>query len=294
MTDNPCTSPVIEGLPPANSPMAVLVDVRTGNHPDEGFDRVVFDFRDDTSLPGFSVSYVDQIIEDPRGTPLEMLPGAKLLVDMRWAAAHENGQPTVPPGDFDLRPSLPRIKQVKRAGDFEGVLTFGIAVDPPGDPAPFHAYALSSNRLVIDLAHVGHNPWYCGQVYFGDQQKITAGIDPPVTTVERRLIKPAVAGAALRELFNGPNAAERERDLVFVDSHATGFADLRISQWKVAHVRLLGPISSDGSAVITIATQIIPTLKQFPTVDWVKIYDEDGKTQQPDGPVDSIPVQLEP
>ena len=122
MTAKPCTSPVIEGLPPANSPIAVLVDVRTGQHPDEGFDRVVFDFRDDTSAPGFSVSYVEQIIEDPRGTPLQMLPGAKLLVDMRWAAAHEDGQPTVPPGDLDLRPGLPRIKQVKRAGDFEGLL----------------------------------------------------------------------------------------------------------------------------------------------------------------------------
>jgi Sporulation and spore germination len=294
MTQQPCTSPVIEGLPPENSPVAVLVDVRTGNHPDEGFDRVVFDFRDDTSMPGFSVSYVEQIVEDPRGTPLEMLPGAMLLVDMRWAAAHEDGQLTVPLGDLDLRPGLPRIKQVKRAGDFEGVLTFGIAVDPAGDPAPFHAYVLSGNRLVIDVAHAGQSPWYCGQVYFGDQQKITAGIDPVVTAVERRLAKPPAAGAALQALFKGPSAAERERGLVFVDSHATGFADLRVSQWKVAHVRLLGPISSDGSAVITIATQIIPTLKQFATVDWVKIYDEDGKTEQPDGPVDSIPSQLEP
>ncbi|HEU5474925.1 MAG TPA: hypothetical protein VFV67_30145 [Actinophytocola sp.] len=289
-----CTSPIIEGLPPQNSPTAILVDVRTGNHPDEGYDRVVFDFRDNTSTPGFSVSYVDQIIEDPSGNPLPMLPGAKLLVSMRWAAAHENGNTTVPPGDLDLRPGLARIKQVKRAGDFEGVLTFGIAVDPAGDPAPFRAYALSGSRLVIDVAHVGQSPWYCGEVFFGDQQKIVNNIDPPVTAVERRLIKPAVAGAALQELFKGPNEAERERGLVFVDSHATGFADLRVSQWKVAHVRLLGPISSDGSSVITIATEIIPTLKQFPTVDWVKIYDEDGKTGQPDGPVDSIPEQLEP
>lgn len=293
MTQN-CTSPVVEGLPPENSPTAVLVDVRAGGHPDEGYDRVVFDFRDNTSMPGFSVGYVEEIIEDPRGNPLPMLPGAKLLVTMRWAAAHENGDVTVPPGDLDLRPGLPRIRQVKRAGDFEGVLSFGIAVEPAGDPAPFRAFALSGNRLVIDVAHVGQSPWYCGQVHFGDQQKITNGIDPPVTAVERRLTKPAVAGAALDELFKGPNEAERARGLLFVDSHATGFADLRVSEWKVAHVRLLGPISSDGSAVITIASEIIPTLKQFPTVDWVKIYDEEGRTEQPDGPVDSIPEQLEP
>lgn len=289
-----CTSPVIDGLPPENSPTAILVDVRAGGHPDEGYDRVVFDFRDGTSTPGFSVGYVERIIQDPSGDPLPMLPGAKLLVSMRWAAAHENGGTTVPPGDLDLRPTLGRIKQVRLAGDFEGVLSFGIAVDPAIDPAPFRAFALSGNRLVVDVAQAGRSPWHCGQVFFGDQHKIAAGIDPPVTAVERRLTRPAVAGAALQELFSGPNEAERERGLVFVDSHATGFADLRVSEWKVAHVRLLGPISSDGSAVITIASQIVPTLKQFPTVDWVKIYDEDGKTEQPDGPRDSIPEQLEP
>jgi hypothetical protein len=293
MTQN-CTSPVIGGLPPENSPTAIPVDVRAGGHPDEGYDRVVFDFRDNSSMPGFSASYVDEIVEDGSGNPLPMLPGAKLLVTMRWADAHENGEVTVPPGDLDLRPGLARVKQVRRAGDFEGVLSFGIAVAPAGDPAPFRAFTLSGNRLVVDVAHAGQRPWYCGQAYFGDQQKIASGIDPPVTAAERRLTKPGTAGAALQELFNGPNEAERQRGLVFVDSHATGFTDLRVSEWKVAHVRLLGPISSDGSAVITIASEIIPTLKQFPTVDWVKIYDENGKTEKPDGPVDSIPEQLEP
>ncbi|MPZ78994.1 MAG: hypothetical protein GEV28_00735 [Actinophytocola sp.] len=285
---------MIEGLPPENIPTAILADVRAGGHPDEGYDRVVFDFRDSTSTPGFSVGYVERIVQDPSGEPLPMLLGAKLLVAMRWAAAHENGDTTVLPGDLDLRPGLGRIKHVKLAGDFEGVLSFGIAVDPADDPAPFRAFALSGNRLVVDVAHAGRNPWYCGEVFFGDRHKIAAGIDPPVTAVERRLTKPTVAGAALQELFKGPNEAERGRGLVFVDSHATGFTDLRVSEWKVAHVRLLGPISSDGSAVITIASEIMPTLKQFPTVDWVKVYDEDGKTEQPDGPEDSIPEQLEP
>lgn len=289
-----CTSPVIDGLPSENSPVAVLVDVRAAAHPDDGYDRVVFDFRDNTSTPGFSSAYVARIVQDPSGNPLTMLPGAKLLVSMRWAAAHDDGTTTVPVGDLDVRPGLSRIKQVKLAGDFEGVLSFGIAVDPATDPAPFRVFTLPDNRLVVDVAHVGKSPWYCGSVFFGDRHKTAAGIDPPVTAVERRLTTPATANAALRELFDGPNEVERERGLEFVSSHATGFADLRISDWKVAHVRLLGPISSDGSAVITIASQIMPTLKQFATVDWVKIYDEDGKTEIPDGPEDSIPEQLEP
>ncbi|MFD1051383.1 hypothetical protein ACFQ1S_40505, partial [Kibdelosporangium lantanae] len=135
MTAKPCTSPVVEGLPADNSPTAVLVDARTGGHPDEGYDRVVFDFRDDTSMPGFSVGYVDQVIQDPSDRPLPMLPGAKLQVDIRWATAHDDtntdggttSESTIP-DDWDLRPGLSRVKQVKLAGDFEGHLRFGIAV----------------------------------------------------------------------------------------------------------------------------------------------------------------------
>jgi len=38
----------------------------------------------------------------------------------------------------------------------------------------------------------------------------------------------------------------------------------------------------------------MPTLKQFPSIDYVKIYDPSGHTQQPTGHRDSIPVSLEP
>jgi hypothetical protein len=131
-----------------------------------------------------------------------------------------------------------------------------------------------------------------GHVFFADQHKLVDGTDPPVTAVPRRFPASAAAGAAMAELFNGPAPEERDRELLFVPSHATGFADLRVTD-RVAHVRLLGPITSGGST-ITIADQILPTLKQFPTVEWVKIYDEDGKTRHPDGSVDSIPYQLEP
>lgn len=290
----PCTSTIRDRIPSTIHPAALLADVRTGTHPDEGYDRVVFDFRDSTAMPGFEAAYVGQIHQDPSGNPLPMLPGAKLRVIMQNAAAHDQrGRPTVPSGDLDLRPGLPRVKQVKVAGDFEAVLTFGIAVSPASARTPFRAFTLGGNRLVLDFAHQGKAPWLCGQVFFADQQKIVAGTRPAVTAVERRLDKPAVAGAALRELFEGPTTGERDGDLLFVASHATGFADLRISN-KVAHVRLLGPISSDGSAVITVADQIMPTLRQFPTVDWVKIYDEAGHTQLPNGQVDSIPAQLEP
>jgi len=55
-------------------------------------------------------------------------------------------------------------------------------------------------------------------------------------------------------------------------------------------------IHNDGriEAKSTVAGEIAPTLRQFPTVDWVKIYAPAGGTEQPHGQVDSIPVCLEP
>src|SRR3954454_23841865 len=46
--------------------------------------------------------------------------------------------------------------------------------------------------------------------------------------------------------------------------------------------------NADGSTV-SIAGSIIPTLKQFPNVQHVKIYDRAGQTSDPIGPTDSIP-----
>ncbi len=44
----------------------------------------------------------------------------------------------------------------------------------------------------------------------------------------------------------------------------------------------------------TIADLLMLNLKQFPTVQFVKIYDENGTTEFPDGAVDSIPACLKP
>jgi hypothetical protein len=61
----------------------------------------------------------------------------------------------------------------------------------------------------------------------------------------------------------------------------------------VARVQLTGGCSSGGSTV-TIAGEIMPTLRQLGTVDWVKIYDPAGHTEHPLGHQDSIPACLEP
>jgi hypothetical protein len=45
---------------------------------------------------------------------------------------------------------------------------------------------------------------------------------------------------------------------------------------------------------VTIAGQIMPTLIQLPTVDHVKVYDPQGRTETPLGHTSSIPECLEP
>ena len=86
--------------------------------------------------------------------------------------------------------------------------------------------------------------------------------------------------------------AQLARGLKFDSSGATGFKILSIRD-GVARVQLLGKISSGGST-FTIANEIMPTLKQFGSVRWVKIYDRFGLTERPFGHSVSIPFSLEP
>ena len=65
-----------------------------------------------------------------------------------------------------------------------------------------------------------------------------------------------------------------------------------IRDW-VARVQLLCKVSS-GRSTFTIASGIMPTLKQFRSIHWVKIYDQNGRTERPFGHSDSIPFSLEP
>ena len=68
---------------------------------------------------------------------------------------------------------------------------------------------------------------------------------------------------------------------------ATGFTGLSIAD-RVARVRLTGGCSSAGPRSPW-PGEIMPTLRQFPSVDWVKIYDPAGRTEHPTGHTDSIP-----
>jgi hypothetical protein len=123
----------------------ILVDVRAGGHQDH--DRVVFEF--DGPVPLHSVGYVDQLVEDGSGDPVELAGAADLEVVFHGANAHEeDGSPTVSPRRFS--PNLTAVKEVAGIGDYEAVVSYGIGVD---QRRPIKVYTLSDpSRLVVDVS----------------------------------------------------------------------------------------------------------------------------------------------
>jgi hypothetical protein len=59
------------------------------------------------------------------------------------------------------------------------------------------------------------------------------------------------------------------------------------------HVYLTGNCQSNGT-LYTIARPLMANLKQFPEIQFVKIYDQLGHTRAPAARVDSVPACLDP
>lgn len=253
-----------------------LTAIRAAHHP--GFDRLVFEFAG--RLPAErSARYVSTVFADPSGKVVPVSGSAKLLVRFFGSGV----------GQFlNLRTfDTPGLIQVVKAGSFESVLTYGVGV---ARQEPVHLFTLTNpSRVVIDIP----TPYRTVTVhaFLTDKHAFAIG-KPSAKAVHRQAIPPSLARGALQRLFAGPTAADVAAGLTFVSSGATGFNNLTISD-QVARVQLTGGCNSRGST-LTIASEIVPTLKQFSTVRWVKIYDPAGHTERPTGHSDSIPTCLEP
>jgi hypothetical protein len=173
--------------------------------------------------------------------------------------------------------------------DFEATLTYGIGV---AVRQPFRVFELSNPpRVVVDIdaAFATVNR----PVFFVDQQAVVDN-DPPFFVPRMRPITTSSQGHALMDrLYAGVTKGEQAQGLRFLASGSTFYSHLTISSGDVARVRLRGGCSSGGST-LTIAGEIMPTLRQLPNVSWVKILDPAGRTESPFGQVDSIPECLEP
>ncbi|MEO7910646.1 MAG: hypothetical protein ABIV47_13430 [Roseiflexaceae bacterium] len=126
---------------------ATLVAIRAAHHAEAtpSYDRVVFEFSG--HMPLLRIEYVKQLIEDGAGLPVPIAGRAILLVQFTPAQAHsDSGQATAP---NHMAPKLPLVKAIVSAGDFEGVVTYGIGLAKKADTRILTMD--NSNRLAIDF-----------------------------------------------------------------------------------------------------------------------------------------------
>jgi hypothetical protein len=281
----PVTTSIAVTRPVTVPPVPLLTHVRVGRHP--GYDRIVFQFAG--PVPSYQVRPVTSLAEDASGAPV--WPGSPNLLQLRLepAQAHtDDGQTPLTAPELQTFSNLPVLRQYRLIGDFEGVVTYGLRL---GQHRPnLHVTELSDpNRLVVDLAH---QRLATVKVVFLHRANYAAGRQPELVSVRRAITPARVGQGTLDAIFAGPSAAERARGLAAVRSGATGATLQRIRD-GVAHVRLQGKPASHG-ATMTVATLVQTTLKQFPSIDHVKLYDPSGHTQHPGGRRDSLPASLEP
>jgi hypothetical protein len=130
-------------------------------------------------------------------------------------------------------------------------------------------------------------------VFFTDVGRYSDGTPPFEAPVSRQVqANQSLPQAVLREFFLGPSEEEKAAGLELVASGFTGLQSLTITD-GIARVYLIGSCHSNG-ATYTVAAPILANLLQFPEISYVKIYDAEGNTEQPEGLVNSIPFCLEP
>lgn len=277
---------VAAGLAPAGAQAPpdtpTLVGIRATHH--ANVDRIVYRF--DGGLPfDTQVRYVNRLFADGSGR-LVRVPGQAILrVRFEGAHAHDAQGQTAPRRKAF---ALPNVMNTVRAGDFEAVTTYGIGLAKRTD---FQVSTRSNPTRVVIKIRAGFRT-VDRQVFFLNRDNFVDNVDPFFSPVVRPVRPKTPAAGVMDRLFSGPVGSEKADGLRLLRSGATGYADLGIAD-GVAEVRLTGRCSSNGSTV-TVAGEIMPTLRQFSSVDWVKIFDAAGDTGSPTGNTDSIPACLEP
>jgi hypothetical protein len=130
---------------PGSGAQAQLSGIETGCH--ATFDRFVIHVS--SGNPGYDVRYVSRIVADPSGNPVSLQGSKRIRVVIHPARGHTAAGANVLPAT--LTPLCPNLRQVKRAGDFEGVVSFGLGL---ARKTGFRVFRLSGPaRIVVDVAH---------------------------------------------------------------------------------------------------------------------------------------------
>jgi hypothetical protein len=135
---------------PTTAKSTSLIDrVAIGHH--EGYDRVVFQFRDE-GLPGYRVEYVEPPLkEDGSGNPVDVAGNAFVVVRMEPASGFDlnTGEGELVYKGPKRLPGTGVVEEAVRTGDFEAVLSWAIGLD---GKVPFRVTTASSpSRLIVDF-----------------------------------------------------------------------------------------------------------------------------------------------
>jgi hypothetical protein len=132
----PDTNIAPEGLPE-------LEAVEVGHH--DAFDRIVFRFS--SRAPGYDVNYVPQVRADPSDEPIPLEGNAFMIVAMNSVASAQVEAPDAP--QDRQTPRFPELREIAGAGDFEGVVSFGLGLTAESG---FRVFTLTNpDRLVVDV-----------------------------------------------------------------------------------------------------------------------------------------------
>ncbi|WP_445153600.1 AMIN-like domain-containing (lipo)protein [Arthrobacter sp. Hor0625] len=124
--------------PPPAEPLPTLYSIGAGQHPTDTPPYDQLSFRFNGAFPSYDISYVPELLADGSGLPIPMPgTGAILKVAFHGAQAHtSDGKAstikTSPPQAIGYR----ALTRYAPAGDFEGVLSYGLGVGRPGTAAP--------------------------------------------------------------------------------------------------------------------------------------------------------------
>jgi hypothetical protein len=111
------------------------------------FDRVVVRVRAGT--PGYDVRSVRRVVQDGSGRVVSLQGRRRIHLVLHNARGHTAGGRTLLPAV--RTPLCPTLRQVKRSGDFEGVVSFGLGLRRR---TGFRVFRLSGPaRVVVDVAH---------------------------------------------------------------------------------------------------------------------------------------------
>jgi hypothetical protein len=142
---------------PAAPPVPELVRISVGAHPaDRGerpFDRMSFTFV--SAFPSYRFEFVRQLVSDPGGKVIPLHTRGVLQVVFTGAQAHTaDGKRSSIVSQPAARIGYERMTDYAQAGDFEGVLSYGIGVNwPAGHSNPRIAVRAYEVQTVTNGQH---------------------------------------------------------------------------------------------------------------------------------------------